>query len=346
MEHLLDDRFLVVLGDLFTAVDWHALTRRAEEDGGLATLLVHRTDHAADSDLVVLADDDRVLEWQARGPEREHEAVPRRPPIANAGAGVFDCAILETIPRDRPSDLFGEIVRQRVDNRAPIFGYRSSEYIRDIGTPSRLEAVATDRRLGCTQRRADLVLLDRDGVLVEDPGIGPAPRSLRLLPGAADAVAELNRAGCRVAVVTNQGGVARGLLTADELERLHDDLRRQLAARGATLDAIYVCPHHPETYHGEGHPELRGPCTCRKPSPGLVERALRELGARAWRTAVVGDRTCDLQLAANAGLPGIAVATGAGCHDAAYPARASWRTADLPAAARWLSGSTGDERVG
>jgi histidinol-phosphate phosphatase family protein len=128
------------------------------------------------------------------------------------------------------------------------------------------------------------------------------------------------------------------LCTPSALSAVHDRLEELLAARGARLDGIYHCPHHPETHWPDGLPELRGPCLCRKPSTGMVERAVDEHGGVAWRSVVIGDATIDLQMAHNAGLPGIGLGTGKGCRDGLYPARATWRFDDVRSAAEWLTG--------
>ena len=165
-------------------------------------------------------------------------------------------------------------------------------------------------------------------------------RRPELLPGVAEAVARLNRASIPTAVISNQAVVARGLCSADTLDAIHLRLADLLAQQGARLDGVFVCPHHPETHHGEGDPALRGPCRCRKPAVGLVESALDRLSVVAGRAVVVGDASVDLQLAANAGLPAIGLETGLACGDGQHPARPVWRFADLAAAAEWLcSGS-------
>src|SRR5262245_24047962 len=110
-------------------------------------------------------------------------------------------------------------------------------------------------------RRA--VLLDRDGVLTAETGeYITRPEDLHLLPGAAEAVVRLNRAGWRVAVVTNQAGVGRGFLTLDALDAIHQKLQADLAASGGELAGIFFCPHHPDEN-----------CPCRKPRPGLLIQA-------------------------------------------------------------------------
>jgi len=331
----LRERFLLIYGDVFTAVDWPRLTAYDQARSGLATLLVHRSDHPEDSDVVVTDDRDRVTGWLGRHPAQRRGPLPAAP-LTNAGVAAFHRDLLHHIPADRASDLFGEVLPTLVTARLPVFGYRSSEYVKDLGTPERLAAVERYVSSGRARLRAEVVLLDRDGVLNEEVGNVSRPDQLRLLPGAAEGLRRLNDAGIRTAVITNQAVVARGLCTAEELDGIHEHLAELLRAEGARLDGLYYCPHHPETHHGEGVAELRGPCRCRKPAVGLAEDALSALDAPAWRTLVIGDSTTDLQLATNAGLASIAVDTGHGCKDGRHPARDVWRFPDLAAAAAWI----------
>jgi histidinol-phosphate phosphatase family protein len=337
IEAQLPERFLLAFGDVYTCVDWRRLSSAALVSGGLGTLLVHRSSHPQDSDVVALDDHHRFVGWIGRG-ERRRRAVGGSG-LTNAAVGALHRDVLHRIPAGRPSDLTSEVLPPLVDARAPLFGYVSSEYVRDIGTPDRLAAVDADCRAGRTRLRAELVLLDRDGVIV-DGERSPirSPGSVHLLPGAADGIRLMNEAGIRVAVVTNQAVVARGHCSLTTLEAIHDRLHELLAAEGARLDALYFCPHHPETNWQEGARELRGPCPCRKPSTGMVEQALEESGIPPWRSVVVGDATIDLQLAANAGLPGIGLATGIAGRDGLHPARPTWQFDDLRSAARWLVG--------
>ena len=139
----------------------------------------------------------------------------------------------------------------------------------------------------------DVVFLDRDGTInVRRPGsYVRAPDELVLLPGAAAAVAALNVAGIRVVLVTNQRGIATGAMTAADVERVHERLAELLAAQGAWLDAIEVCPHHV------------GSCSCRKPLPGLFLRGLaRARWAQAEKCALVGDATTDIEPALGLGM--------------------------------------------
>ena len=132
-------------------------------------------------------------------------------------------------------------------------------------------------------RRA--VFLDRDGTIIDDKHYLSRPELVRLIPGAAIAIARLNAAGWLVVVVTNQSGIARGLLTSADYERVHARMVELLAAEGAHLDASYMCPHHPD---------FGGNCDCRKPGTLLFERAAAEHDLNLSQSSFVGDRWRDV----------------------------------------------------
>jgi histidinol-phosphate phosphatase family protein len=168
------------------------------------------------------------------------------------------------------------------------------------------------------------VFLDRDGTIIEDPGYLADADRVRLLPGAAEAIASLNRAGRPAVVVTNQSGIARGLLTREQYLATEQRLDTLLQERGAHLDAHYYCPHHPQ---------LTGPCTCRKPGIELFVRAAEDLGLDLQASWWVGDRVRDVLPAEAVGGRGLLVLTGDGVKEAATPEADGFRIVrDLSAA--------------
>ena len=168
------------------------------------------------------------------------------------------------------------------------------------------------------------VFLDRDGTLIEDPGYLARPDAVRLLPGSGAAVARLNRAGMPAIVVTNQSGIARGRLTEADYRATEARLDLLLAADGARLAAHYFCPHHPE---------ITGPCECRKPGTLLYRQAAARFSLTLESCWWVGDRLRDVEPAAALGGRGILVLTGSGQDDAAGAAAAGLTVvADLGAA--------------
>jgi heptosyltransferase-2 len=151
--------------------------------------------------------------------------------------------------------------------------------------------------------------LDRDGTIIEDLGYLGDPERIHFIPGAIDAMRALRAAGYRLVLVTNQAGVARGLITEEDVRRVNDRLRQLLAQAGVVLDAIYYCPHHAEI----GPPEYRLACECRKPGPGMVERARQDLGVNPARSVIIGDHGSDTGVAGHfPGMLAIMVLTGHG----------------------------------
>lgn len=159
------------------------------------------------------------------------------------------------------------------------------------------------------------VFLDRDGTLIEEAGYLDRLQRLQLFPWSVDAVRLLNRAGFLVVVVTNQAGVARGIIRPAFIGELHEELSRRFAAGGARIDAFYYCPHHPEATVEQ----FRLRCDCRKPQPGMLRQAAGELNIDLTRSFVIGDRWIDMQMAQAVGATGIMVRTGYGASEEHCP---------------------------
>ena len=180
------------------------------------------------------------------------------------------------------------------------------------------------------------VFLDRDGTIVDERGyLTPAAR-LSVYPWSIDAIRLLKRAGFAVVVVTNQGGIARGLLTCDFVEQTHRKLADQFAAGGAVVDAWYYCPHHTSAVVER----FSAPCECRKPKIGMMTEAARTLGLDLGQSWVVGDQWGDIRMAHAAGAASILVRTGHGrAQEAARPPEVAAPTTvcdNLIAAAAWI----------
>ena len=163
------------------------------------------------------------------------------------------------------------------------------------------------------------VFLDRDGTLNEDVGHLDRFDRLALFPFAIDAVRLLNQAGFPVVVLTNQGGVASGLVAESFVLNLHDVLRARFEAGGAVIERFYHCPHDPQAVVEV----YRRGCDCRKPLPGMLRRAAADLDLAPTRSYVVGDKWSDIALASHVGATGILVRTGYGVTQEAHPDRPS-----------------------
>lgn len=174
------------------------------------------------------------------------------------------------------------------------------------------------------------VFLDRDDTLIANVPYLTDPTRIRVLPGAAEAVAALKRAGFAVVLTTNQSAVGRGLLSEDRLREIHDELTRLLAERGAALDAIHHCPHVPL---GDDRAAIEHPD--RKPGPGMLLRAAAELGLDLAASWMVGDLISDILAGLNAGCRSILVGSNATLDELPHPVEPgrALAAADLAAAA-------------
>ena len=152
------------------------------------------------------------------------------------------------------------------------------------------------------------VFLDRDGTINEEIGYLDNPEKLRILPGAARAIRMINRCGMAAIVVTNQSGIARGYFDEPTLEAIHRRLGDDIARKGARIDRFYYCPHHPT----QGETPYRRDCPCRKPAPGMLFKAARELSLSLADSWIVGDTLKDIEAGARAGVRGVLVKTGYG----------------------------------
>jgi D-glycero-D-manno-heptose 1,7-bisphosphate phosphatase len=187
------------------------------------------------------------------------------------------------------------------------------------------------------RRRA--IIMDRDGTVCEEVGYVNHVDRVRLLPRSAEAILAANEAGFQTVVVTNQAGVARGYFAESLVDEVHDRVRELLAQNGARLDGIYYCPHHPEV----GTAAYRRACSCRKPSPGMLERARDEMGIDLAASYMIGDSIKDVEAGHRAGATTVLVLSGYGkgewTHQAhAWPVQPDYVAEDLKSAVDWILG--------
>ncbi len=316
----LDKQFLVVYGDTLFDIDIVRMAEAHKNAGADVTLLVHPNDHPADSDLVSTNKKGMIAAFHPY-PHLPEAILPN---LVNAAFYIVQRAALERwrdfcVPADLAKDLFPAMIAK--GHR--LFAYRSFEYIKDLGTPRRLDKVEAHLRAGRPARsrldvRQPCVFLDRDGTLNQLRGHLARAEDLDLLPGTAAAVRRLNDTEFRVAVVTNQPVLARGNCTSDELTLIHWKLESLLGAEGAFVDGVWFCPHHPDAgFEGEVS-HLKRVCDCRKPEPGLILEAGTALNCDFSNSWMIGDTTSDMLAARRAGIGAILVLTGERGDDRKY----------------------------
>jgi D,D-heptose 1,7-bisphosphate phosphatase len=313
---MLEDSFLVMYCDTMLDVDLGRLWTFAQDREALATLLVHPNDHPFDSDLVITDENDRIIGFSRW---REDNAALRN--LASAALYVIKKQALIGVPAPEGTLDFGRhVFPELITQNKLLAAYRSVEYIKDIGTPDRLEKVNHDFEIGRVDpersgRPRSAVFLDRDGVInVERNGI-LIPQDMELIDGAARGIRQLNKAGFATVVVTNQPYVSHGTLSEKALDSVHSVMERKLAKYHAFVDAVYYCPHHPHKGYAGERSELKIDCDCRKPKPGMILKAARDLNLELRQSWMIGDSTSDIEAARRAKLRSVLVCSGHGGRD-------------------------------
>ena len=314
-----DQPFLLLNADAVFDVDFNRMLAFHKTHGAAVTLFTHPNSHPFDSGLLMTDTDGSVAQWLTKEDPRPEFYQNR----VNAGLHVIDPAVLDASGIDAEKigtvdEATGKVVKVDLDRQIlkplcgshTMFCYDSPEYVKDMGTPERYEAVCKDYMAGIVtgknlKNKQRAIFLDRDGTLNRYVGFLRRPEELELIDGVAETVKQINASGYLAIVITNQPVIARGEVTFSQLRTIHDKLETELGKLGAYIDGLYFCPHHPHKgYEGE-IPELKIDCDCRKPKPGLLFRAAQDFNIDLENSWMIGDGENDVK----AGLA-------AGCHTA------------------------------
>lgn len=310
----LDSDFLLLNADAVFDVDFNRFVAFHKRHGGLVTLFTHPNSHPYDSGLIIADKNGAVEQWLAKEDERPEYYRNR----VNAGLHVINPTILEHSGIDAGKvgtvgengkpikvDLDRQLLKP-LAGTGMMFCYDSPEYVKDMGTPERYYAVCEDYKAGRVsgknlKNKQKAVFLDRDGTINKYVGFLRNIDELELLEGVSDAIKKINASGYLAVVVTNQPVIARGEVSFEELELIHNKMETLLGKEGGYLDAIYFCPHHPHKgYEGE-RPELKFDCDCRKPKPGMLLKAALDFNIDLAQSWMIGDGENDVKAGQNAG---------------------------------------------
>lgn len=302
-EELKED-FILLNGDIIFDINFERFYQHHRSHDGVATLFTHPNSHPYDSGVLVTKGSYCVKQWLHKEDKREwyrnrvnagiHIISPR---IFEKSMGIFNKLEKKDLDRD---------VLQPLIERQQLFVYDSPEYVKDMGTPSRYTSIINDIKLGRVNaknlsRKQKAIFLDRDGTINRYVGFLRNIEEFELLPYVAEAIRKINEQGYLAIVITNQPAIARGELTVQQLECIHNKMETLLGQKGAYIDAIYYCPHHPHSgYEGEVK-ELKIDCMCRKPKPGLLYIASVEFNIDLRSSWMIGDSSNDVEAGIRAG---------------------------------------------
>lgn len=313
MRDKLDGDFLLLNADSVFDVDFNRFVEYHKQKGGLVTLFTHPNSHPYDSGLIIADRDGKVQQWLTKEDVRPQWYQNR----VNAGLHVINAKVLDMVDIDVDTigkEVNGKKVKVDLDRQilkplcgtGRMFCYDSPEYVKDMGTPERFNGVCADFAHGTVsaknlKNKQKAIFLDRDGTINKYVGFLRDIDQFELLPGATEAIRKINASGYLAIVVTNQPVIARGEVTFDQLQEIHNKMETLLGQEGAYIDGIYFCPHHPDKgFEGEV-PELKIDCDCRKPKPGMLLKAAEDFNIDLSQSWMVGDGKNDIEAGKNAG---------------------------------------------
>ena len=278
------DWVYVLNGDTFLDVDFEAFEEaRRMAPGDVSCFIAARTMHDFDRYGTMEVDSARCAIVAFN--EKAHREVG----VVNAGCYLMRTSALDGLPEafSLEKDYFEQVV-----SAGSLHAVMCEGTFIDIGIPEDYERAQS--LLASRAQKWKIALFDRDGTINVDTGHPHKPSDLHLIESTIPLLQDYSsRQGWKVVVVTNQAGIARGLYTADQMRVFHDALDSALARFGVRIDAYYHCPHHPD---------FTGPCACRKPAPGMIEKALFDFEADPSECIMFGDKPSDEGAAQAAGV--------------------------------------------
>lgn len=296
-----EDDFFLVNGDIMFDVDFNRFLDFHRKKSANASIIVHPNNHPYDSALIIAGEDGEVKSWIHKEDKRGFYKN-----AVNSGVHILSYKAFDVFPKNQLKiDLDREVFTELIKTEK-LYAYRSPEYIKDMGTPERYKTVCDDYKTGFISRKNLLhkqkaVFLDRDGTINKYKGFITSADQLELIEGAAEAVKQINEKGYLAIIVTNQPVIARGECDFEELEEIHNKLETLLGEKGAYIDALYFCPHHPDNGFKGERKEYKTVCECRKPAPGMLFKAASDYNIDLSQSWIIGDGERDVEAGINAG---------------------------------------------
>lgn len=302
------DDFVICSGDVLFNIDIKRMLDYHKKKNSLITLLTHPNLHPFDSDLVVTDKNGKVLNFDSKNNARNYYYRNN----VNAGFFIVNSKALDYFTELKKVNMEHDFVNFYVQNSDRVYAYKSPEYIKDVGTTERFfnaEKDITNNLVEkkCLKNKQKAIFLDRDGVINKYRGFIRNADDIELAEGVIDAIKMINKSEYLAIVVSNQPVIARGECTFDEVDNMFNKIETLLGEKGAYLDGIYYCPHHPHSGFDGEIKELKIDCNCRKPKIGMIEQAANDFNIDIVNCVMIGDTNTDIFTGINAGIPQIKV---------------------------------------
>ncbi len=286
--------FLIVFGDLLFNFDFKKLIKFHKLKKSECTLVVHPNSHPKDSDCVELNDNSQVVEFYKK-PHNKKKIINN---LCLSGILIINKKFLKLIKPNVSQDMSKNLLDKIIKNKNKVFGYKTREYIKDVGTLERVKQAKKDLnsikyKKGNINSKIPAVFLDRDGVINFEKNNGKYQNPRKFITGSLKSFQIINNAGFLAILVTNQPAVAKGFITLKKLKRDLKFLNYKIAEQNGYLDDIFYCIHHPAKGFKNELKKLKKNCKNRKPNNGMFLLANKANNIDFKKSIMIGDRNSD-----------------------------------------------------
>lgn len=329
LKNIIKDDFILLFGDIFLNIDWDRFIKFHEKNKGIGTFLVHPNNHPYDSDLIYKDSNNKITSINFKNTKRDLYNN-----LVKSGVHILSPDIFKYVKFLKKQDFEKQIICNAIENEEKFFAYKTSEYVKDMGTINRLQQLEQDLKNKIPEKKAlynkqKCIFLDRDGTVNKYKGLLYKKEQFELEYKVEEAIKRINDSGYLCVLITNQPVIARNLCTIEEVENIHKKLETLLGEKGAYLDDIFYCPHHPDSGYPEENKLYKIKCNCRKPNIGLIEAAQKKYNIDLKKSFIIGDTTVDIKTGENAGMHTILVKTGQAALDNKFDVKAEHEAENL-----------------
>ena len=294
--------YLIIFGDLIFNINLKKFYNFHQKNKSDLTLLVHPNDHPFDSDILEINEKNQLIKFHKK-PHKKNNIGN----LALSGILIINKKILRYIKPNKFQDLSKNILPKLLKKKCKIFAYNTREYVKDVGTPKRINLVKKQIQTkkfinGNIDKKLPAIFLDRDGVINKEyPNCGYQD-PMKINKGAVSAIKKINKNGYLSVIVTNQPAIAKGFITLDKLKNDHKKLEYHFGKHGAYFDRIYFCPYHPEKGFKGENKKFKKKSTWRKPNNGMLLQAIKDLNIDIKKSYMIGDQSVDYYAAKKTGI--------------------------------------------
>lgn len=306
----IEDDFILCFGDIMLNISWERFVKFHKEHASSVTAFAHPNSHPYDSDVLITDSDNKIIRIDSKNNVRDYYYDN----LTNAGLYVCSKEVIEYVSKPEKIDFEKKVLNHFVEE-GKAYAYRSSEYVKDCGTPDRYYGVTNDLKNGIIAAKSlanpqKCIFLDRDGTINVFGDFVRKAETFELASTSTEAIRLINESEYLAICITNQPVIARGETTFEELHNIHAKMQDELGEKGAYLDDLFFCPHHPDKGFPGEVKELKIQCDCRKPKIGLLLKAREKYNIDLKHSWFIGDTRMDVQTGINAGCKTILLTTG------------------------------------